>query len=391
MKLGDIIIFAGSNNHSDYNCMDITRIIHDKMVSERLLFVYRGNITDRNSLPLITLLENEMKDDSFGVVGQKRLFMFALESLQNVAKHGDHDKYAGMSLVTYKRTDDGYTITTGNMIATENVEDLKRRLDKVNNLDIKDIKDLYRQILSTTEFSEKGGAGLGLIEMAIKTGNRLDYDFVPINEDFSYFILSKTVDSSGQGMHSENGSRAFQSDSVVRLERLMAENNICLTWSGHITSGIGEEVLSITESKLAEEDVDSAFRRRVFNIMVESLENVSKYNPGREPEEKYGIPVAIVGLEDETFLLTTGNLVVNSRVDELKKKLDYINSYDKAGLKELFFTTLSGQSIETDSTGNMGLISMARKSGSKLNYQFERINETYSYFMLTVRLEEHSV
>jgi len=296
-----------------------------------------------------------------------------------------------MSLVTYKRTDDGYTITTGNMIATENVEDLKRRLDKVNNLDIKDIKDLYRQILSTTEFSEKGGAGLGLIEMAIKTGNRLDYDFVPINEDFSYFILSKTVDSSGQGMHSENGSRAFQSDSVVRLERLMAENNICLTWSGHITSGIGEEVLSITESKLAEDDVDSAFRRRVFNIMVESLENVSKYNPGREPEEKYGIPVAIVGLEDETFLLTTGNLVVNSRVDELKKKLDYINSYDKAGLKELFFTSLSEQSIETDSTGNMGLISMARKSGSKLNYQFERINETYSYFMLTVRLEEHSV
>ena len=391
MKLGDIIIFAGSNNHSDYNCMDITRIIHDKMVSERLLFVYRGSITDRNSLPLITLLENEMKDDSFGVVGQKRLFMFALESLQNVAKHGDHDKYAGMSLVTYKRTDDGYTITTGNMIATENVEDLKRRLDKVNNLDIKDIKDLYRQILSTTEFSEKGGAGLGLIEMAIKTGNRLDYDFVPINEDFSYFILSKTVDSSGQGMHSENGSRAFQSDSVVRLERLMAENNICLTWSGHITSGIGEEVLSITESKLAEDDVDSAFRRRVFNIMVESLENVSKYNPGREPEAKYGIPVAIVGLEDETFLLTTGNLVVNSRVDELKKKLDYINSYDKAGLKELFFTTLSGQSIETDSTGNMGLISMARKSGSKLNYQFERINETYSYFMLTVRVEEHSV
>jgi hypothetical protein len=82
--------------------------------------------------------------------------------------------------------------------------------------------------------------------------------------------------------------------------------------------------------------------------------------------------------------------VVNSRVDELKKKLDYINSHDKAGLKELFYTSLSEQSIETDSTGNMGLISMARKSGSKLNYQFEWINETYSYFMLTVRVEEHS-
>jgi len=369
--------------------MDITRAIHDKMVKERLLFVYRGDITERNSLPLITLLENEMKEDSFGFVGQKRLFMFVLESLQNIAKHGDHDKYGEMSLVSFSRTDDGYTITTGNIIASENVVHLKKRLDEVNNLDIKDIKDLYRQILNTSEFSKKGGAGLGLIEMAIKTGNKLDYDFVPVNDNFSYFILSKTVDSKGMGLNSGRSGTPFSSDSVVKLEQLMAKNRIYMTWSGHISSGIGEEVLSITESKLIEEDVDSAFRRRVFNIMVESLENVSKYNPGRESEEKYGMPVAIVRIEDDKFLLTTGNLVLNDRVDDLKEKLKYINNHDKEGLRNLFFTSLSEQSIETDSTGNMGLISMARKSGSKLIYEFEKVNETYSYFMLTVRIEEN--
>ena len=369
--------------------MDITRVIHDKMVKERLLFVYRGDVTDRNSLPLITLLENEMKEDSFGFVGQKRLFMFVLESLQNIAKHGDHDKYGEMSLVSFSRTDDGYTITTGNIIASENVVHLKKRLDEVNNLDIKDIKNLYRQILNTSEFSKKGGAGLGLIEMAIKTGNKLDYDFVHVNEDFSYFILSKTVDSSGMNLNSGRSVTPFSSDSVVKLEQLMAENRIYMTWSGHITSGIGEEVLSITESKLNEEDVDSAFRRRVFNIMVESLENVSKYNPGRDSEEKYGMPVAIVRIEDDKFLLTTGNLVLNDKVDDLKEKLKYINNHDKEGLRNLFFTSLSEQSIETDSTGNMGLISMARKSGSKLIYEFEKVNETYSYFMLTVRVEEN--
>ncbi len=53
--------------------------------------------------------------------------------------------------------------------------------------------------------------------------------------------------------------------------------------------------------------------RRVFNIMVEILENVSKYNPGREAEEKYGMPVAIVRLEDGKFLLTTGNLILTNK------------------------------------------------------------------------------
>jgi hypothetical protein len=35
----------------------------------------------------------------------------------------------------------------------------------------------------------------------------------------------------------------------------------------------------------------------------------------------------------------------------------------------------------------MGLIDMARKSGSKLIYEFERINDLYSYYTLAVTVE----
>jgi hypothetical protein len=370
--------------------MDITRTIHDRMMKEHLLFVFRGDVTERNSLPLLTLLENEMKDDSYGFIGRKRLFMYVLESLQNIVKHGNRLNRERMSLVAYSKTVDGYTITTGNLIAFDHVGDLRMRLEMVNKLDIIEIKNLYKQILNTSEFSAKGGAGLGLVEMAVKTGNKLDYDFVPVNNDFSYFILSKTVDSSGIGIHYTETNNNFRSDNVVQLENIMAENKIYMIWSGHITSGIGEEVLSLTESRLVEEDIDLKIRRRVFNVMVEILENVSKYNPGREPEEKYGMPVAMVRLEDDNFVLTTGNLILNTSVGELKGKLNAINSYDKAGLKELYFKSLSEQSIETDSTGNMGLIEMARKSGGRLNYQFEKVNKMYSYFMLTVKIEERA-
>ena len=52
-------------------------------------------------------------------------------------------------------------------------------------------------MLNDSELSAKGGAGLGLIEMAKKTGNRLDFDFIRLDEKYSYFVLSKTVDSGG--------------------------------------------------------------------------------------------------------------------------------------------------------------------------------------------------
>jgi hypothetical protein len=360
------------------------------MMKERLMFVYRGVVTNENSASLLMLLEKEMENSEFGFVGRKRLFMFVLESLQNVSRHGDKNEYSEMSLVVYSKTDSGYTVTTGNVIETERIQDLKSKLDEINHLEAGEIRSVYRQMLSNSEFSSKGGAGLGLIEMAKKTGNKLDYDFIKLDDKFSYFILSKTVDSGGVGMHLGGGpDSTFKGKAVSQLERIMAENNVYLIWSGHFSSEVGKEVLSFTETKLSEGDVDSVLRRKVFSIMVECLENVAKYSPGREAEEEFGMPVAMIRLTGHIYLITTGNLIKKEQIAPLKEKLDLINSHDKAGIKELFRESLINQNLESESTGNMGLLEMARKSGHKLEYQFDDINDEYSYYMLTVKVEEH--
>jgi hypothetical protein len=358
------------------------------MMKERLMFVYRGIVTNENSIPLLMLLEKEMENSEFGFIGRKRLFMFVLESLQNVSRHSDRENMAGMSLVVYSKVEGGYTVTTGNVISSSNIENLKRRLDEINNLETSEIRNVYRQMLSNSEFSTKGGAGLGLIEMAKKTGNKLDYDFVPLDDKNSYFILSKTVDSEGVGIHCGDHEKPFRGEAVAQMERIMAENNIYLIWSGHITPEVGKEVLSFTETKLAEDDIESNVRKRVFSILVEIIENVAKYSPGPEPEEKYGMPIAMIRLRNKTYTLTTGNLILNENVEKLRGKLQIINKYDKKGLKELFRQSLSDQTIKSDSTGNMGLIDMARKSGSKLEFQFEKVNDLYSYYILSVKVED---
>lgn len=53
----------------------------------------------------------------------------------------------------------------------------------------------------------------------------------------------------------------------------------------------------------------------------------------------------------------------------------------------MFVRSLSHQTIETDSTGNLGLISIARKSGNRLDYRFNPINDVYSYYTLGVQVE----
>jgi hypothetical protein len=368
--------------------MDLTRRIREKMEKERLMFVYRGIVTNENSSSLLMLLEKEMETSEFSFVGRKRLFMFVLESLQNVTKHSDRNHFGEMSLVVYSKTDNGYTVTTGNVIETGSIGNLKGKLDEINNLESDEIRSVYRDMLSHSEFSSKGGAGLGLIEMAKKTGNKLDYDFINIDDRFSYFVLSKTVDSGGIGMHYKGEENTFRGKAVTQLERIMAENNVHLIWSGHFSPEIGKEVLSFTETRLSEEDIDNNLKRKVFSILVEALENVAKYSPGKEEEEKFGMPVAMLRLVGQYYYVTTGNLIPNDKVDALRGKLDNINGCDRESLKELFRDALLSQNIETESTGNLGLIEMARKSGNKLEYLFESVNDTYSYYTLTVKVEE---
>jgi len=368
--------------------MELTKRIRDKLMKGRLMFVYRGVVTNENSIPLLTLLEKEMENSEFAHVGRKRLFMFVLESLQNVSRHSDHNEHAEMSVVVYSKTDTGYTVATGNVLPAENVNDLKRRLDEINKLHPDEIREAYKKMLVNNEFSDKGGAGLGLLEMAKKTGNKLDYDFSPIGRDHSYFVLSKTVNSMGIGEHFGDAENPFRGKYISQLERLMADNKLFFIWSAHISPDVEREVLTLTETKLTEEDVEMNIRRRVFSVLIEILENVAKYSPGREPEEQFGMPVAMISFEDEVYSISTGNLIRNNDVEELRNKLDLINKNDKVGLKELFRTSISGQTVKSESTGNMGLIDMARKSGSKLVYQFEQINEFYSYYSLMVKVEE---
>jgi hypothetical protein len=358
------------------------------MMKEQLMFVYRGVVTNENSVPLLILLEKEMENSEFGFLGRKRLFMFVLESLQNVTRHSIKNLHAGMSMVVYSKTDNGYTVTTGNVLLTSAVDDLKNRLTEINCLGPEEIRNVYRKMLSSAEFSNKGGAGLGLIEMAKKTGNKIDYDFVAINNEHSYFVLSKTIDSGGVGMHFKRKEKSFNGKAVAQLERIMADHNVYLLWQGHISPDVGKEVLSFTETKLTEEDINSMLRKRVFRILVEILENVLRYSPGREAEEKHGMPVIMIRMDEHAYYLTTGNLILNSNVETLKYKLDVINNYDLSALKNLFIQSLSQQGTETDSTGNMGLIDMARKSKSKLEYKFEEISTLYSYYTLTVKVDQ---
>ena len=367
--------------------MELINRLKKKLSDEHLMFAYRGEITEINSAGLLTLLEREMEFSEFSMVGRKRLFMFVLENLQNIIRHGVAKSDEVTSLVLYSKTAEGYTVCTGNALKKSEVKGLRKNLENIRNLDPEKIRDVYRTMLQDSIIGNKGGAGLGLMEMARKTGNRLDYDFLPFDDKYSYFILSKTVDAGGKSINkSDTVSSSFDSGKVANLERMMKTNNVIFIWAGPLTHAISKELLVFSEATMKDSEMEQNLHKRVFGTLIELLQNVSQHSPGFEAEEKYGIPLAMIRKTPASFIITSGNLIRNSDIDHLTRKLEMVNSFDEEGLKKLLKVALMGQDMNKVTTGYMGLLEMARRSGHRLTYSFEEVNDDYSYYTITVRV-----
>jgi len=128
---------------------------------------------------------------------KRKVFNVMVESLQNIVKHSDKLIKEGvedhMAIFTIGRTTESYSVLTGNPIKNENIEGLSAKIDQINALDKDGLKNLYKEIIKSTEISEKGGAGLGFVDMARKSGNKIDYEFYKMNDEFSFFIMKVTI------------------------------------------------------------------------------------------------------------------------------------------------------------------------------------------------------
>ena len=171
--------------------------VYSLMSDQQILLAYLGDVTPE----LINAILKGVKNDSVGFQQEeqqtkKKVYNIIVESLENITRHSEvEEKGQNPSLFLLGKTDKNYYVVSGNYIYDNQVENLKKMIDQVNSLDKENIKRVYRNILSEGKISVKGGAGLGIIDMAIKSGNKLEYTFIPVDNKISFYILKTQVSS----------------------------------------------------------------------------------------------------------------------------------------------------------------------------------------------------
>lgn len=352
---------------------------------DSLSFLYHGFMSDEFTTKIISLSEKNIeKNDEPKTVRNKVSFLIA-ESFQNIFRHGesvDKDKYSfskpGFFLI--RAIGDTYVISSANLIRTINIERVEKKLIQINSLDKDQLKSLYNDVMGNLEISDKGGAGLGLIEMARKTENELEYNFEKINDELSFFYLQIKFNSKSAVVEK---NQDFPLTLTKEFHEIMDQDNTYMVYKGDFSQENVITLLKIIERNLQINPFENeSLKSLIYLVLTELLQNLSKHSYFLN-NKKTGI--FLLGKDVNKYALSTGNFIENTKIAPLKEKINFLNSKSKEELQELYIDRIKNGYIDNFGNAGVGFIEIAKEC-DKIKHTISPINDEYSFLTISINI-----
>ncbi len=177
---------------------------------------------------------------------------------------------------------------------------------------------------------------------------------------------------------------------IYKFFRSLEDEHIILSFKGDFTSDLLNAFLHLMEAKMNELNVDLKQRKRVLNVLIESLQNLYHHvesNNDFEIKKVKETALVLVKYFENKFTIQTGNFIENNSLNELKSRLKEVNSLNNDELRGLYKLKLENNTLSVKGTAGLGLIDIARKSKRKLDYHFIEVDEKSSFFCLKIVVE----
>lgn len=160
-----------------------------------ILVKHFGDLAQESISSLEGQVESSIIESAIAKGPLRKIFFISVETLQNMLIHG-HKNLDGQQRSFFILTKDNTKVDmiSANLISNKAVPILEKQIETINDFeDPAALKQYYMEHLENNQLSEKGGAGLGFITIAMKSGNKLKVSFEKIDENYSLFLLNSAV------------------------------------------------------------------------------------------------------------------------------------------------------------------------------------------------------
>jgi len=188
-----------TTNNNSYN--NIIYPAYRLFMDHSIELVFQGNISSSTADALINIFEHLLYNKDAPVKIQKRAFYILVEALQNVVRHQvlpDEPLKGSSGALLFQYINGHFIFTLKNLVENSNIKHISKKIDSLNSQEKQELNKHYKKILKNEVLSDKGGAGLGLIEIARKSENIISYEFLNAGEKYSWFFFNIMVADRGK-------------------------------------------------------------------------------------------------------------------------------------------------------------------------------------------------
>jgi len=164
------------------------------MSKAEVIIDFKGPISFATMEMILNKLRSSKAFSEMKKPARKRLYGTVVESIDNIYKYAagnseEKQSRKKLPMLSVKKKGREFIVTVGNMVTNDIVEDLKFKLDRVNQLDNEALKSLYEDVINQEAGERDKGAGLGLITMALRTEKDITYKFAIVDQIHSFFQM----------------------------------------------------------------------------------------------------------------------------------------------------------------------------------------------------------
>lgn len=355
---------------------DLYGIFHDYSLE----YTYRGLVDSSVVENILSLAESSFGDVKEQLLIRKKVYFVMVECLQNITRHqefADDPDFDRNGLFILRRSNNAYSVTSANLIKEDTIENLRTKIDIVNSKDSNELKEYAREVLSKGEFSEKGGAGLGLIEMARKSGTKFKYRFEPYKHGYQVFYMNIEIPLRKDD-YTEKTCKAVMDDTEM-YHKMLQSNNVVLNFSGGINQSNLKTLLNILGRQV---NTSKLLKTKLHCVMIEMLQNILKHAYRLENEtDQQCFGMFYIRQDKEHMKLVAANHVENKNIKEIVSIHDKIRNCKKEDRNALF-ARLDGK--------GQGVMTIINKSHHDFDENFWKINDVYSLYAISAYLDKES-
>ncbi|MEZ5671039.1 MAG: SiaB family protein kinase [Thiotrichaceae bacterium] len=165
-----------------------------------IFLCFSGHISQDLLVEIGDSLKLKMKREEVNSTTILKVFSMFIEQAQNILRYSadsveppisDQKTGGGIMMVGHKQQH--YYVICGNVIENCHVNRLSNILIELQNMNREELKQYYKERRKSDIPEDSKGAGLGFIELARKATHPIEFNFRPIDENFSFFSLKTEI------------------------------------------------------------------------------------------------------------------------------------------------------------------------------------------------------